>query len=221
MARAKIKRGSTNVDMTAMCDVAFLLLTFFILAAQFKPSEAIEVVTPSSVSNKHAPQKDYFNVTIDKDNKVYIDMDESMKGDVLEDVAKLTNMQFSDADIKAFKSTDFVGVPLNQLKQYIHLTPEQKSKVPKPGIPYDSTNNEVLTWITAAHQVGQGSVVNFLIKGDNATKYTTFKKVIEAFKKNETFKYNLVTNAEDVPEGSELWKKNMREILQGNKPSNE
>ena len=37
MARAKIKRGSTTVDMTAMCDVAFLLLTFFILATKFKP----------------------------------------------------------------------------------------------------------------------------------------------------------------------------------------
>lgn len=221
MARAKIKRGSTNVDMTAMCDVAFLLLTFFILAAQFKPSEAIAVVTPSSVSNKHAPQKDYFNVTIDKDNKVYIDMDESMKPDVLEAVGKLTNMQFSDADIKAFKGTDFVGVPLNQLKQFMALTPEQRAKIPLSGIPYDSTNNEVLTWITAAVQVSQGNVVNFLIKGDNGTKYTTFKAVIDAFKKNEVFKYNLVTNAEEVPEGSELWKKNMRDILKGEKPKNE
>ncbi|MBW7846364.1 MAG: biopolymer transporter ExbD, partial [Bacteroidia bacterium] len=68
MARGKIKKGSTHVDMTAMCDVAFLLLTFFILVGQFKPSEAVAVVTPSSVSNKHAPQKDFFNVTIDKDN---------------------------------------------------------------------------------------------------------------------------------------------------------
>ncbi len=38
MARAKIKRGSTSIDMTPMCDVAFLLLTFFILAAKFKPA---------------------------------------------------------------------------------------------------------------------------------------------------------------------------------------
>lgn len=221
MARAKVKRGSTHVDMTAMCDVAFLLLTFFILAAQFKPSEAIVVVTPSSVSNKHAPQKDYFNVTIDKENKVYIDMDESMRIDVLDAVGKLTNIQFSPDDEKAFKKTDFVGIPLNQLKQFIKLTPEQKAKIPLSGIPYDSTNNEVLTWITAAVQVGQGSQVNFLIKGDNATKYTTFKKVIDAFKKNEIFKYNLVTNAEEVPQGSELWKKNMLGLMKGEKPSND
>ncbi len=217
MARAKIKRGSTHVDMTAMCDVAFLLLTFFILATQFKASEAIVVNPPSSVSNKHAPQKDFFNVSIDKDNKVFLNMDDNMKEDVLEAVGKLRNIQFTPQDIAAFKKSDFVAVPLSQLNQFNKLLPEQRDKVTLPGIPYDSTNNELLTWITAAVQVSQGKQVNFLIKGDNATKYTTFKQVIDAFKKNEIFKYNLVTNSEDVPEGSELWKKNMRRIMSGEK----
>ena len=209
MARGKIKRGSTTVDMTAMCDVAFLLLTFFILAAKFKPSEAIEVVTPASVSNKHAPQKDYFNVTISKDNKVFIDMDDAMKGNVLDELGKERNIQFSAADKKAFQQATFVGVPLNQLSSFLQLTPEQLGKMTLPGVPYDSSNNQLLAWITAAVQANQGQVANFLIKGDNASKYTTFKAVIDAFKKNEIFKYNLVTNAEDVPAGSELYKKNM------------
>ena len=41
MGRAKLPRKSTNIDMTAMCDVAFLLLSFFILATKFKPPEAL------------------------------------------------------------------------------------------------------------------------------------------------------------------------------------
>ncbi len=41
MGRAKIPRKSTTIDMTAMCDVAFLLLSFFILATKFKPPEAL------------------------------------------------------------------------------------------------------------------------------------------------------------------------------------
>lgn len=209
MARAKIKRGSTHVDMTAMCDVAFLLLTFFILVGQFKPSEAIEVSPPASVSNKHAPQKDFFNVTLNKENEVFVNMDDNMKEDVLTQVGKLTNMNFSDADIAAFKQAQFVGVPLNQLNSFTRLTEEQLSKTQLPGIPYDSANNELLTWITAAVQVGQGKKVNFLIKGDNGAKYTAFSKVIDAFKKNDIYKYNLVTNAAEVPEGSELWKRNM------------
>jgi len=209
MARAKIKRGSTHVDMTAMCDVAFLLLTFFILAAKFKPSEAIEVVTPSSVSNKHAPQKDYFNVTIDKDNKVYIDMDEGIKGDVLEELGKERNIKFSDEDIKAFKQSTFVGVPLSQLNQFTRLTAEQIAKQKFPGVPVDSTNNELQAWITAAVNASLGKKLNFLIKGDDASKYPTFSSVIDAFKKNDIYKYNLVTNAEEIPEGTELYRKNM------------
>ena len=214
MARAKIKRGSTFVDMTAMCDVAFLLLTFFILATQFKPSEPVDVTPPASVSSKHAPQKDYFNVMISKENQLYIDMDEGMRREVLENVAKQRNLSFSPEDLALFEKTNYVGVPLSQLKQFIRLTPDELGKVKMEGIPSDSVNNEILTWITAAVNVSQGDVVNFLIKGDNASKYTTFSNVIEAFKKNDVYKYNLVTNAADIPEGSELWKKNMAGLME-------
>ncbi len=213
MARAKIKRGSTIVDMTAMCDVAFLLLTFFILATKFKASEPVDVTPPSSVSSKHAPQKDYFNVMISKDNQVFVDMDEGMRKEVLENVAKQRNLSFSPEELALFEQTNYVGVPLSQLKQFIRLTPEEVAKVKIEGIPSDSANNELLTWITAAVSVSQGKVVNFLIKGDNSSKYTTFRGVIEDFKKNEVYKYNLVTNAADIPEGSELWRKNMAGLM--------
>ncbi|MCO6498097.1 MAG: biopolymer transporter ExbD [Chitinophagaceae bacterium] len=221
MARPKIKRGSTFVDMTAMCDVAFLLLTFFILAAQFKPSEAITVVTPTSVSTKHAPQKDYFTVTLDKDNKIYVDMDPGFRASVIEKVGELTNIEFSPADVQAFVDAEFVGVPLNQLKKFDLLRPDEKAKVTLPGIPYDSTNNELYTWITAAVRAGEGKKINFLIKGDNDTKYTTFKKVLDAFKKNEIFKYNLMTESIAVPEGTDLYKKNVERMMNKGKGGNE
>jgi biopolymer transport protein ExbD len=218
MARGKIKRGSTTVDMTAMCDVAFLLLTFFILAAQFKPSEAIEVTPPNSVSNKHAPQKDFFNVTIDKENKIYIDMDDALKGDVLEELGKERNISFSPADIKAFQQSTFIGVPISQLNQFTRLTAEQIAKTKLPGVPADSTNNELQAWISAAKAVSLGKKLNFLIKGDDASKYTAFKSVIDAFKKNDEYKYNLITNAEDVPPGTELYRKNMEGLMKGETP---
>jgi biopolymer transport protein ExbD len=217
MARAKIKRGSTSVDMTPMCDVAFLLLTFFILAAQFKPSEAINVSPPSSVSNKVAPQKDFINVTIDKDNRVFLDMDQSIKTDVLEELGKERNITFTDQDKANFKQAAFIGVPLSQLTAFIKLKPEQIKAQTLPGIPVDSANNELQAWISAAQAVRLGQTLNYLIKGDNATKYSTFKEVIEAFKKNDIFKYNLVTNAEQVPKGSELYKRSLAEQQEGKK----
>ncbi|MGI8636708.1 MAG: ExbD/TolR family protein, partial [Segetibacter sp.] len=69
MSRPKIARKSTSVDMTAMCDVAFLLLAFFILTTKFKATENIKVETPSSVSSKVAPEKDVTLVSVTKDGK--------------------------------------------------------------------------------------------------------------------------------------------------------
>ena len=210
MGRAKIKRGSTNVDMTAMCDVAFLLLSFFILTTKFKPEEAIEVIPPSSVSSKAATDKDAFKVSINKDGQVFVDMSEEMRGDVIKELAKERNLTFTPEDVKYFEQATFVGGPISQLNQFDRLNSEQIKATKLSGIPVDSTNNELQAWISAAVQANLGTKINFYIKGDNNSKYPAFKSVIEAFKKNDIYKYNLVTNAEDVPEGSELYKKNLR-----------
>ena len=210
MGRAKIKRGSTNVDMTAMCDVAFLLLSFFILTTKFKPEEAIEVIPPSSVSSKAATDKDAFKVSINKDGQVFVDMSEEMRGDVVKELAKERNLTFTPEDVKYFEQATFVGGPISQLNQFDRLNSEQIKATKLSGIPVDSANNELQAWISAAVQANLGTKINFYIKGDNNSKYPAFKSVIEAFKKNDIYKYNLVTNAEDVPEGSELYKKNLR-----------
>jgi len=209
MGRAKIKRGSTNVDMTAMCDVAFLLLSFFILTTKFKPEEAIEVIPPSSVSSKAATDKDAFKVSINKDGQVFIDMSEEMRGDVLKELAKQRNLTFSPEDIKYFEQATFVGTPISQLNQFDRLNSEQIKATKLSGIPVDSANNELQAWISAAVQANLGTKINFYIKGDNSSKFPAFKAVIDAFKKNDIYKYNLVTNAEDVPEGTELYRKNI------------
>ena len=210
MGRAKIKRGSTNVDMTAMCDVAFLLLSFFILTTKFKPAEAIDVTPPSSVASKVAPEKDAFLVSISKEGKVFITLsDAAMKEDVINALSTTRQLNYSPQDVEKFKKAAFIGVPLNQLKQFISLPAEQVKNVSLGGVPYDSTNNELQAWINAAVTAYKSRKVNFLIKGDNAAKYPAFKGVIEAFKKNEIFKYQLITNPEGVPEGSELQKKSL------------
>lgn len=215
MARAKIKRGSTSVDMTPMCDVAFLLLTFFILAAKFKPPEAIQVVTPNSVSNKVAPQKKYLLVTISKDNKVFLSMDPAIQGDVLDELGKERNISFPASVKKKFETTPFVGVPIAQLPSYVDLKPDQMKGELLPGIPVDSANNELKAWISAAVNSQTGEQLNYLIKGDQNSKYPVFKQVIDAFTANDQYKYNLVTNAEAVPEGSELYKKNLEKQRTG------
>jgi biopolymer transport protein ExbD len=212
MGRAKIKRGNTNIDMTAMCDVAFLLLAFFILATEFKPAEAVEVSPPSSVASKAAPQSDAFLVSINKEGQVYIQMSDDMKDDVIDELSTTRNLNLSSEDKKYFKQALFVGTPLNQLTQFIRIKSEDLHKYKAAGVPVDSSNNELQAWINAAVNAYKGKKINFLIKGDNNSKYSVFRDVINSFKKNEVFKYQLVTNPEGIPEGSELEKKALKGV---------
>ncbi|MGZ5247435.1 MAG: ExbD/TolR family protein [Flavitalea sp.] len=213
MPKIKVPRKSTNIDMTAMCDVAFLLLSFFILTTKFKPSEALAVTTPKSVSTVPAEQKDVVLITLDKDGKVYFSLSDentTEKEEILNVVGELKNIQFTDQEKASFKrSASFIGVPFSQLKSFLALTPEQVQKFTSPGIPVtDSANNELQLWMRAAQTAFQGSKMNLLVKGDNDAKYPSFKGVVDAFKRNDILKFQMITDPEGVPQGSDLWRKN-------------
>jgi len=198
--------------MTAMCDVAFLLLSFFILATKFKPPEALSVTTPSSVSSKVAPEKNVVLVTMDKEGKVYFSVSDgntSEKKDIIDAINTAKNLGLSDQEKKNFSNnpTAYIGVPFTQLKSYLDKTPDEMKKLTLPGIPVkDSTDNELVDWVRAAVGAFQGAKMALLVKGDNAAKYPSFQGVIIAFKKNDQMKFQMVTNPVPAPAGSELYK---------------
>lgn len=210
MPRAKLPRKSTNIDMTAMCDVAFLLLSFFILATKFKPPEALTVVTPSSVSSKIAPDKNVVMVTMDKDGKVYFsvsDANTNEKKDIIDAINTSKAVGLTDAEKKNFVNnpSSYIGVPFTQLKSLLDKKPDELKNLRLPGIPtQDSTNNELRDWLAAAVAAFQGEKMNILIKGDDAAKYPSFDGVIWALKKNDQLKFQLVVSPVAAPLGSEL-----------------
>lgn len=206
MGRAKLPRKSTSIDMTAMCDVAFLLLSFFILTTKFKPSEAIAVTIPKSVAAKVAPAKDIVEVIIDKDGKVFLTMDdETIKETIANTLNTTKNLGI---DVRAFKTAQFIGAPFSSLGSFLKLPEDQRKGNLLPGIPVkDSTNNELTQWMTLVRDAYQGKKPNILLKGDNLAKYPAFKSVITAFKANDFLKFQMVTSPEGVPVGTDLWKK--------------
>jgi len=208
MGRAKLPRKSTNIDMTAMCDVAFLLLSFFILTTKFKPSEAIAVETPSSVSSKVAPNKDFVLVTIDKDGKVFLTIDDKQKRETIANSLNATRNL--GIDVAAFKNAGFVGASFSGLKSFLSLTEENRKGDQLPGIPCkDSTDNELIVWMQVVNEAYAGAKMDLLLKGDNVAKYPAFKNVLTAFKRNGIQKFQMVTNPENAPAGSALYQKSM------------
>ncbi len=69
---AKPKRANLRLDMTAMVDVAFLLLTFFMLTTQFKPPAEVEIDLPTSHAEVKLPGTDIMTVTVAEDGRVFI-----------------------------------------------------------------------------------------------------------------------------------------------------
>lgn len=208
--RTGIKRSSTDTDMTPFVDIAFLILSFFIMATKFKPEEPVKVTTPNSVNSQEMPENDAALVTIDKEGKVYFSLlsekDPSKFTDVIEGINRARNLNLTPAEIANYKTTPLVGVPFNQLKSLLNMSAEDFKNVNQPGIPtLDSTNNQLTDWIGATKIAFAGSKLTWLIKGDNNAKYPAFKSVIDAFKKNNEMKYSLIATPSAIPSGTDLY----------------
>lgn len=206
MPKVKVPRKSTAVDMTAMCDVAFLLLSFFILTTKFKPDEALAVTTPKSVSTTPAEQKDVVMITMDDKGKIYFNVsDDAMeeKQTIIDEVDRQKALGLTDDEKKGFlRAGSFVGVPFAQMKSFLKLPADQAAKVEKAGIPVDSANNELQVWMRAAQTAFKGTKMNLLLKGDNQAKYPAFKGVLDALKRNDLLKFQMITDPEGVPPGT-------------------
>ena len=196
--------------MTAMCDVAFLLLSFFILATKQKPPEVLSVKTPSSVSATAAPDKSIL-ITLTKEGKVFLMLgDDTKKAAIIDDFNTTRNLQLSSTELARLKKMEFIGVPVNQLKSVLNAQQEIPASS-MAGIPVDTTNNELSFWmrsVTNAYKGGDQKDLEkmILVKGDGEALYPIFKNVKEAFKANDIYKFRIVTEGEQVPSGSELYK---------------
>jgi len=73
MPKIKAPKGSPSIDMTPMVDLAFLLVTFFMLSASFRSSEPVDVDIPTSISDKIIPEN-VLLITIDPGGRVFFNM---------------------------------------------------------------------------------------------------------------------------------------------------
>lgn len=206
MPALKPKRNYPMMDMTAMTDVAFLLLTFFILTAQFKSQDAATIETPSSISAIKVPDKDLMIISIGKDGKVYFGVDNpNTRIAMLDNISQTEGVQFTDKQKKIFSLQANFGVPIRGLSQWLQVgatTPDKLKEVVQPGIPVDSTaQNELAKWIYQARRANSG--LRIAIKGDNVAKFPVFKDVMSSLQAQNINKFNLITGTEAPPQG---WK---------------
>ncbi|MCC7223247.1 MAG: biopolymer transporter ExbD [Chitinophagales bacterium] len=204
MPKHKIARKSTNIDMTAMCDVAFLLLTFFILTAKAKPEELVTVTTPSSISEIRMPDVDMILITADTAGRVFFEMDGQPKRlDLINAIDEKYALQLTDAEKKMYSIRGPMGLPVEQLKGWLN-DPHSIEADKMAGIPYDSLNNQLDSWIIYARVANP--MARIAIKADAKTPYPTIKKIMNVLQDRKINQFNLITNLEanpNKPEGGE------------------
>ncbi len=211
MPKVKVARKSTFVDMTAMCDVATLLLTFFILTTQFKGEEAIVVKTPSSIAEFKVPERNLITISIDKTGKVYFSLDGKFKRKIMiEKVNDAYNLGLTAEEIDKFSNLPGFAVPLEELPNYVKLSSQEMQKPEaNPGIPIDSTldekKNQLLIWLGYARvataernmqdpKVGKPITADIAIKADQNVPYKLIKNIINTLQSKKINKYILITD---------------------------
>ena len=200
MPKVKLPRKSTAVDMTAMCDVAFLLLNFFMLTSNFVAKEPIVVSTPSSISEIKIPETNIMTILIDKSGKVFFGIDNKEKRMQLLDLMGETyKIAFTPAEKKVFGAINSFGVPFEKMKAFLKLEPQDRDlKDNAIGIPCDSIDNQLKDWVKNARTINND--LRIAIKADGDTPYPVIKKVMNTLQDLRENRYNLITSLEENPE---------------------
>ena len=204
MAKIKMSKKAASIDMTAMCDVAFLLLTFFILTATAKTPEPLPVDTPASTVEVKLPETGLVTLTVGKSDgkdKVFFGMkDRDVREKTLELMGNKYGVKFTPEESAQFALIDEFGVPIQALKQIIAMKGAERNKAGlQPGIPMDSLDNQLKDWIYTARQanieLGKEKDLDFAIKGDAKQEYPKIKKIMDILQDQKINIFNLVTGA--------------------------
>jgi len=208
MAKAKVKKQDTFIDMTAMSDVTVLLLCFFMLTSTFIQDEPVQVQTPASVSEFPIPESNLLTILVDSKGKVFLGFtNQQDKVDAITSVAEDYGIQFTTQQINAFKKLESFGVPIQSMGTFLDMSPDLQEKYLKDldnqrvGIPTEamtdargsviSVDNEFSRWVLNSTLKNQNLMI--AIKADKSTSYPVIKKVIDDLRDMRRHKYLLIT----------------------------
>jgi biopolymer transport protein ExbD len=189
--------------MTPMVDTFAVVLTFLMLTTTMNQPEPAPVDTPFSISEKPTPDFNMMTLLISKEGNVFMNIDNGhdtllqFRRKILVEMGKQYNIEFTEAELRDFGGNPAsVGIPMNKMKEYFAAKGAQERNVYQTGIPMDSLDNQLASWVLYARQVNPA--VQACLKGDKETPFPAVKKVLDILQDKNVNRFNLITNLEAV-----------------------
>jgi biopolymer transport protein ExbD len=167
MPKFKPHRQGVRIDMTPLVDVAFLLLTFFMLTTQFKPQEEITIVLPSSHSEFKLPESNVITISIAKEPTA---------------IGNDTTHIWLGLDSQILRQrlfTEYKNIPRYGEKYYLMLS-------------YPVLKSQLATYLVQARTANPKLAT--VVKGDRDADYGVAEDVIDILQKTQITRFNLVTD---------------------------
>jgi biopolymer transport protein ExbD len=217
MSKKPSKGGAPSLDMTPMVDLAFLLVTFFMLTASFRMAEPVVVDPPSSIGEVALPDN-HIMVTIDDKGRAFFGISNTTaKVNALREMASKYKVGFSEEQIKKFSGLTSFGVDIKDLPRYIDAKEEERKNFqPQKGVPLDTItpNNQLKDWIAiggknavqvyneakeeaaSSNQEFKAEKPRYAIKAASKTPYVYVKDVVKTFTDLKIYQFNMITSLE-------------------------
>ncbi|QIX62032.1 biopolymer transporter ExbD [Hymenobacter lutimineralis] len=203
MPKVKPHRTSPSLDMTPMVDLAFLLVTFFMLTTKFAPEEVVIVDTPSSTSEIKLPESNVIRLLIDKDKRVFFGLEsDKARALLLDRMGAKYGVSFTEKQKRAFGGLNSFGVPVQQLGSLLDMSTEKRKEVKQPGLLSEADTVQLIDWVMTARQANMDAVKKptfIAIKGDNDADVATVRRVIQLLQNKNINRFNLITDLENKP----------------------
>lgn len=190
MPKLRNIRKKPKLDMNPMVDMAFLLVTFFMMTTTFRAELPEEVNIPPSTAEIKLPEKQLATITVTESGAVFFGIDNKFdRKKLLSMMSQEYGVSFSERQVEAFSLTSAFGVSVEELPQYLDAK-QDREYFEQWGIPIGE-NGQLRSWIKNARATNPR--LRFAINADGRTKYPIIHEIFETLRDLNVTRFNLVT----------------------------